>query len=173
MERGKSKKEIDRERGSIKAACSVDFQSCYSDCCLFPAALFERGSAAQRHLIILLFCSLYLYQFIFPLLASPAKDSFRTTVRTLEVKSPHKAGVQRRESEMLLIGRWTRCLTSLPSGQLVGKLTHGYLWGTTQKTKHLSPLSVYSLSGFEQDKTTVLKKNKIINNVSKILLYSM
>lgn len=160
MERGKSEKEIDRERGSIKAACSVDFQACYSDCCLFPTALFERGFAAQRLLIILLFCSLYLYQFIFPLLASPAKDSFLTTVRTLEVKSPHKAGVQRREAEMLLIGRWTRCLTSLPSGQLVGKLTHGYLWGTTQKMKHISPLSVYSLSGFEQDKTTVLKNKK-------------
>lgn len=149
MERAKRVRK--KERGSIKAACSVDFQSCYSDCCLFPAALFERGSMAQIHLTIL---PLYLYQFIFPLLTSPAKDSFWTTVRTLEVKSPYKASVQRREAEMLLTDRWTRCLTSLPSGLLVGKLTHGNLWGTTQKTKHLSPFSVHSLSSFDQDKTT-------------------
>lgn len=162
------KKGKERERGgSIKAACSVDFQSCYSDCCLFPAALFERDSMAQRHLIILLFLlfffrSLYLYQFIFPLLTSPAKDSFWTTVRTLEVKSPHKASVQRREAEMLVIGRWTRCLTSLPSGLLVGKLTHGYLWGTTQKNEtSLSPLILFSLGLWaRQDHRFKKEKNK-------------
>lgn len=159
---------------SAKCSFTHQFQSCYSDCCLFPAALFERGSVALRHLIILLFPPffvLYTYTnsyFLFsPLLLKIASEQ----QSELEVKSPHKASVQRREAEMLLIGRWTRCLTSLPSGQLVGKLTHGYLWGTTQKPKHLSPLSVYTLSGFEQDKTTVLKKTKI-NNVSKTLLFS-
>lgn len=177
MERGEEslgKKKGKRERGgSIKAACSVDFQSCYSDCCLFPAALFERDSMAQRHLIILLFS----FSIRIPIhISSSHLSCFWTTVRTLEVKSPHKASVQRREAEMLVIGRWTRCLTSLPSRLLVGKLTHGYLWGTTQKNEtSLSPLILFSLGLWaRQDHRFKKDKNKqCVKNAHRAIVFDL